>query len=311
MNRNSSILILGDSGVGKTTFIKRHLTGDFTKSHNSYDFKIHELPFKMCVAGYKQTKFMHTLHLYDYPADKLPVDKSPSLRWVKRPDSVVIMFDVTNATSYANVSKWIKKVTDAYGKIDIILCGNKVDCKNRVVKPADITVTPGHAYFDVSAKSNYNFEKPFLNAIRRFYRLVDLMFYEDLAVSEEIERCPICGNGVASPLCVCVFPSLTLIEKKDDTKAEGHNNEYCLACGSYACDHVKFSKCDNTESSPKKERCVVCDSQKILEKVAKCPHCGGNCVNPHHEPVQYDSDSSIDSEELDWAQNMARIMEGR
>jgi GTP-binding nuclear protein Ran len=48
--------------------------------------------------------------------------------------------------------------------IPIVLCGNKVDVKERKVKAKAITFhrKKNLQYYDISAKSNYNFEKPFL-----------------------------------------------------------------------------------------------------------------------------------------------------
>ena len=48
--------------------------------------------------------------------------------------------------------------------IPIVLVGNKVDVKERKVKAKSITFhrKKNLQYYDISAKSNYNFEKPFL-----------------------------------------------------------------------------------------------------------------------------------------------------
>jgi GTP-binding nuclear protein Ran len=53
--------------------------------------------------------------------------------------------------------------------IPIVLCGNKVDVKDRKVKAKAITFhrKKNLQYFDISAKSNYNFEKPFLWLARK------------------------------------------------------------------------------------------------------------------------------------------------
>ena len=53
--------------------------------------------------------------------------------------------------------------------IPIVLCGNKVDVKDRKVKAKTITFhrKKNLQYFDISAKSNYNFEKPFLWLARK------------------------------------------------------------------------------------------------------------------------------------------------
>jgi GTP-binding nuclear protein Ran len=48
--------------------------------------------------------------------------------------------------------------------IPIVLCGNKVDVKNTQIKAKQVTFhrKKNLQYYEISAKSNYNFEKPFL-----------------------------------------------------------------------------------------------------------------------------------------------------
>jgi len=77
----------------------------------------------------------------------------------------IIMFDVTSRVSYKNVPVWHRDLTRVCDDIPIVLCGNKVDVKDRKVTPKQISFQRKKAniqYYDISAKSNYNFEKPFL-----------------------------------------------------------------------------------------------------------------------------------------------------
>lgn len=66
--------------------------------------------------------------------------------------------------------------------IPMVLVGNKVDMTDRVVKPKNISYylhpkdangkllpPPFGMYYEISAKSNYNFEKPFLYLARKFF----------------------------------------------------------------------------------------------------------------------------------------------
>jgi len=68
--------------------------------------------------------------------------------------------------------------------IPIVLCGNKVDVKERKVKAKTITFhrKKNLQYYDISAKSNYNFEKPFLWLARK------------LVGNPQLVRIPILGN---------------------------------------------------------------------------------------------------------------------
>jgi GTP-binding nuclear protein Ran len=79
------------------------------------------------------------------------------------------MFDVTSRITYKNVPKWYKDLTRVCENIPIVLIGNKVDIKDRKVKAKQITFhrKKGIQYYDVSAKSNYQFERPFVYLLRR------------------------------------------------------------------------------------------------------------------------------------------------
>ncbi|KAG6493089.1 hypothetical protein ZIOFF_048065 [Zingiber officinale] len=79
----------------------------------------------------------------------------------------IILFDVTARLTYKNVPTWHRDIW--FVSIPIVLCGNKVDVKNRQVKAKQVTFhrMKSLQYYEISAKSNYNFEKPFLYLARK------------------------------------------------------------------------------------------------------------------------------------------------
>jgi GTP-binding nuclear protein Ran len=79
------------------------------------------------------------------------------------------MFDVTSRVTYKNVPNWHRDLVRVCENIPIVLCGNKVDIKDRKVKAKSIVFhrKKNLQYYDISAKSNYNFEKPFLWLARK------------------------------------------------------------------------------------------------------------------------------------------------
>ncbi|XP_018593764.1 GTP-binding nuclear protein Ran isoform X2 [Scleropages formosus] len=113
------LVLVGDGGTGKTTFVKRHLTGEFEKKYVA--------------------------------------------------QCAIIMFDVTSRVTYKNVPNWHRDLVRVCENIPIVLCGNKVDIKDRKVKAKSIVFhrKKNLQYYDISAKSNYNFEKPFLWLARK------------------------------------------------------------------------------------------------------------------------------------------------
>jgi GTP-binding nuclear protein Ran len=62
-----------------------------------------------------------------------------------------------------------RDLTRVCENIPIVLCGNKVEVKDRKVKAKQITFhrKKNLQYYEISAKVNYNFEKPFLWLTRK------------------------------------------------------------------------------------------------------------------------------------------------
>jgi len=97
----------------------------------------------------------------------------------------IIFFDVTSRVTYKNVSNWHRDLIRVCESIPICLCGNKVDIKDRKVKAKQITFhrKKNLQYYDISAKSNYNFEKPFLYLARKLVGDPNLTFVEAPALT--------------------------------------------------------------------------------------------------------------------------------
>jgi hypothetical protein len=74
-----------------------------------------------------------------------------------------------------------------------------VDVKNRQVKPKQVTFhrKKNLQYHEISAKSNYNFEKPFLYLARKLTGDPTLHFVEQVALQPptvQVWTCPLCFN---------------------------------------------------------------------------------------------------------------------
>ena len=66
----------------------------------------------------------------------------------------IIMFDVTARITYRSVPNWHRDLTRVCENIPIVLCGNKVEVKDRKVKAKQITFhrKKNLQYFEISAK---------------------------------------------------------------------------------------------------------------------------------------------------------------
>merc|ERR1712032_1195374 len=158
------------------TFVKRHLTGEFEKRYiATLGVEVHPMPF-------------HTSHgqIMFNVWDTAGQEKLGGLRdgYYIGGNCGIIMFDVCSRITYSNVPKWYKDLTRVREAIPIVLVGNKVDVRDRKVKAKQITFhrKKNLQYYDISAKSNYNFEKPFLWLARKLSGDNALHFVEAVAL---------------------------------------------------------------------------------------------------------------------------------
>ncbi|CAK7353584.1 unnamed protein product [Dovyalis caffra] len=171
------LVIVGDGGTGKTTFVKRHLTGEFEKKYEpTIGVEVHPLDF-----------FTNCGKLRFYCWDTAGQEKFGGLRdgYYIHGNCAIIMFDVTARLTYKNVPTWHRDLCRVCENIPIVLCGNKVDVKNRQVKAKQVTFhrKKNLQYYEISAKSNYNFEKPFLYLARKLAGDPNLHFVESPALA--------------------------------------------------------------------------------------------------------------------------------
>ncbi len=96
------------------------------------------------------------------------------------------MFDVTSKVTYVHIPKWYTDFTRVCSEgVPIVLIGNKVDVMDRKVRAKDIKYhrKKNIQYYDVSAKSNYNYEKPFVYIMRKLSGSPELHLVEQPTVS--------------------------------------------------------------------------------------------------------------------------------
>ncbi|KAM9965416.1 hypothetical protein ACTFIW_005232 [Dictyostelium discoideum] len=155
------LVLVGDSGVGKTTFLKRHITGEFQRDHIPTNGV--ELNNLILYTDIGNVNF----DIWDISGNEI----FGALRdgYYLGCQCAIIMFDVSSRVSYRNVPNWFHDLTRILGNnIPIVLVGNKVDIKDRKVKAKEINFhrRKNIQYCEISSKSNYKFETPFIQLIK-------------------------------------------------------------------------------------------------------------------------------------------------
>ncbi|KAL8922716.1 MAG: hypothetical protein Q9208_005029 [Pyrenodesmia sp. 3 TL-2023] len=169
--------VKANPSIRQTTFVKRHLTGEFEKKYiATLGVEVHPLAFTTNFGGIQFDVW-----------DTAGQEKFGGLRdgYYINGQCGIIMFDVTSRITYKNVPNWHRDLVRVCEQVPIVLCGNKVDVKERKVKAKTITFhrKKNLQYYDISAKSNYNFEKPFLWLARKLVGNPALDFVAGIALA--------------------------------------------------------------------------------------------------------------------------------
>ncbi|XP_016979573.2 GTP-binding nuclear protein Ran [Drosophila rhopaloa] len=154
------LILLGDGGTGKTTFVKRHLTGEFEKKYEAtLGVEVHPIFFHT-------TRGLFRINIWDTAGQEKFGGLSEG--YCVKGQCAILMFDVTSRTTYNNVPFWYQDVERVCGNIPMVLCGNKVDVRDRKVRAKQVTfhLKKNLPFIEISAKSNYNYEKPFVYLLR-------------------------------------------------------------------------------------------------------------------------------------------------
>jgi GTP-binding nuclear protein Ran len=161
---------MGPAKVGKSAFLKRWCTGEFEKEYLPVA-NVEFLPI-----DFNTTEGMIRLNVWDCSG-------KPELRGLRNAylncaDAAILMFDLTNIQSFEELKQYQEDVENRDPDMPVVICGNKVDCEGRKVGPVNTNQKDNVTYYSVSAKSNYNFEKPWLWLLQELTGIPRLAFFD-------------------------------------------------------------------------------------------------------------------------------------
>ena len=150
------IMTLGISSVGKTSFILR-----FTE--NSFQNLFYSTVGIDCKAKIIEIEnIKYKLLFYDTAGQERYKSLAPNL--IKKAHGIIIIYDITNKSSFDSIPEIIKNVKEEKGNdFPMILIGNKKDLEqDREIKKEegeDLASKNGIEYFEISNKEGINIQE--------------------------------------------------------------------------------------------------------------------------------------------------------
>ncbi|KAL3753819.1 ras-related protein RABE1c isoform X2 [Eucalyptus grandis] len=158
------LLLIGDSGVGKSCLLLRFSDGSFTTSFITtigIDFKIRTVELDG-----KRIK----LQIWDTAGQER--FRTITTAYYRGAMGILLVYDVTDESSFNNIRNWIRNIEQhASDNVNKILVGNKADMdeSKRAVptsKGQALADEYGIKFFETSAKTNLNVEEVFFSIAR-------------------------------------------------------------------------------------------------------------------------------------------------
>ena len=162
------IVIIGDSGVGKTNFIFRFAENSFSDMHVStvgldYKSKIIILP---------SSKKRVRIQIWDTAGQEryMAVNKNT----LQKVQGIIIMYDLTNRKSFENLERWFNIVSQNFPGKTVFLVGNKLDLADdkRIVTVEEgqkLAEENNMKFYEGSGQNGENVEEIFIQMAEKVY----------------------------------------------------------------------------------------------------------------------------------------------
>ena len=122
------VLIIGDSSVGKTSLLMRHINGKFTEE------SVGTIGIDYRANTYVKDGKRYDLQIWDTAGQER--FRNVTKAYYRDSHAALLVFDVTNHNSFTNIPAWYAQFQDQVGRppneLVTILVGNKSDCNTAV-----------------------------------------------------------------------------------------------------------------------------------------------------------------------------------
>ena len=162
------IIVLGETQVGKTSFINRFNTGSFerdTLTTIGLDFVVKEMTLE------DGTKV--NVKIFDTAGQER--FRNLTKNFYQKADGAILMYSETDEDSFNKIDGWLTKLGEnAPENVITFLVANKCDCLERTVtkqRGVELSRTKKLKFYESSAKKNINVNKVFEELVKDIIKI--------------------------------------------------------------------------------------------------------------------------------------------
>ena len=160
------IVILGDSGVGKSNIINRYISNDFfinPRSTIGVEFYTKKFLFND-----KQIK----IQIWDTAGQER--FRSITSSYYRNVNGILLVYDITDQNSFNNITKWLVEIkTNIDYELPILLVGNKIDLEYKrkisILQGTELAYKLNIKFAEMSAFTNTNIVSSMDDFIEHIY----------------------------------------------------------------------------------------------------------------------------------------------
>ena len=137
------IILVGESGVGKTSLIRRYANNLFNENH------LQTLGIEFYNREEKINDQIILIKIWDTAGQE--IFHSLTKNFYRKADGIIIVYDITDHNSFERVQDWVKSIydnSDTYKEVQMIIVGNKIDLEEERQVSKDEGIKLGK-YFDI------------------------------------------------------------------------------------------------------------------------------------------------------------------
>ena len=160
------VVIVGDSGVGKSNLIKRFTSNEFNANSKA------TVGVEFLSKSYKINDKIFKIEMWDTAGQERY--KSITSAYYKGAKGALLVYDTTSGQSFENISKWLSEIKEKTNKeTKLILIGNKIDLKDSKVVSTELALAKakewGMPLTETSAKDATNVKEAFHDLLKEMY----------------------------------------------------------------------------------------------------------------------------------------------